>query len=258
MRTRRRWASPSTIRWSTHSRRIVPISRSAKPFCHGEPAEILVANAHGAQAAGDDDVAAAAGQRASDRGGQAVSAFGGAHLGFGVLGLVDPRKRLLVPIRPHDGPAIVGKFCGQFPGWVVPQQKCGHRHGGANGFEVPGRDVDDQARGRAADDPLKRMRDGFGRPVSGERTILVGAHGHGLCCALPFAARAVFHTGARDDRAAATTGIGKKVEWTGSSWRSGAPRYRDRRRARTRLLVDRRQAVTICEPDDGLAMSDRE
>jgi hypothetical protein len=34
------WASPSTIRWSTHSRRTVPISRSAKQFCHGEPAEI--------------------------------------------------------------------------------------------------------------------------------------------------------------------------------------------------------------------------
>src|SRR5215831_10036101 len=33
---------PNTIRWSTHSRRIVPISRSAKRFCHGEPTEIGV------------------------------------------------------------------------------------------------------------------------------------------------------------------------------------------------------------------------
>ena len=40
MRTRRTCASQNTIRWSTHSRRIVPISRSAKQFCHGEPAEI--------------------------------------------------------------------------------------------------------------------------------------------------------------------------------------------------------------------------
>ena len=31
---------PNTTKWSTHSRRIVPISRYAKPFCHGEPAEI--------------------------------------------------------------------------------------------------------------------------------------------------------------------------------------------------------------------------
>jgi hypothetical protein len=31
---------PEHTKWSTHSRRIVPISRSAKPFCHGEPAEI--------------------------------------------------------------------------------------------------------------------------------------------------------------------------------------------------------------------------
>jgi hypothetical protein len=29
-------ASPKTMRWSTHSRRIEPIIRSAKPFCEGE------------------------------------------------------------------------------------------------------------------------------------------------------------------------------------------------------------------------------
>src|SRR5258706_7142015 len=28
--------SPKTMMWSTHSRRIDPISRSAKPFCQGE------------------------------------------------------------------------------------------------------------------------------------------------------------------------------------------------------------------------------
>ncbi len=55
-------------------------------------------------------------------------------------------------------------------------------------------------------------------------TILVRAHGHGLCCALPVAARAAVHIGARDDRAAATTGIGKKAEWTRSSRRSSGPR----------------------------------
>src|SRR5450759_4523950 len=33
---RRRCASPKTTKWSTHSRRIDPISRSAKPFCQGE------------------------------------------------------------------------------------------------------------------------------------------------------------------------------------------------------------------------------
>src|ERR1700738_2294081 len=33
---RRRCISPKTITWSTHSRRIDPISRSAKPFCQGE------------------------------------------------------------------------------------------------------------------------------------------------------------------------------------------------------------------------------
>jgi hypothetical protein len=29
-----RWASLNTIKWSTHSRRIVPIDLSANPFCH--------------------------------------------------------------------------------------------------------------------------------------------------------------------------------------------------------------------------------
>src|SRR3984893_7817375 len=41
--------------WSTHSRRIDPISRSAKPFCQGEAGcGRLVPNAHGAQSARDD------------------------------------------------------------------------------------------------------------------------------------------------------------------------------------------------------------
>src|SRR5467141_3023904 len=35
-RIRRRCTSPKTMMWSTHSRRIDPISRSAKPFCQGE------------------------------------------------------------------------------------------------------------------------------------------------------------------------------------------------------------------------------
>src|SRR6202008_3703935 len=34
--TRRRWVSPRTMMWSTHSRRIDPISRSAKAFCQGD------------------------------------------------------------------------------------------------------------------------------------------------------------------------------------------------------------------------------
>jgi len=33
---RRKCISPNTMMWSTHSRRIDPISRSAKPFCQGE------------------------------------------------------------------------------------------------------------------------------------------------------------------------------------------------------------------------------
>src|ERR1700751_982247 len=33
---RRRCTSPRTMMWSKHSRRIDPISRSAKPFCQGE------------------------------------------------------------------------------------------------------------------------------------------------------------------------------------------------------------------------------
>ena len=36
--------------WSTHSRRIDPISRSAKPFCHGEAGAVgLSPDAHGPQ-----------------------------------------------------------------------------------------------------------------------------------------------------------------------------------------------------------------
>ena len=40
--------------WSTHSRRIDPISRSAKLFCQGEADARLVPDAHGAQSASDD------------------------------------------------------------------------------------------------------------------------------------------------------------------------------------------------------------
>src|SRR5215472_17863308 len=36
----RRCASPKTMMWSAHSRRIDPISRSAKPFCQGEAGAI--------------------------------------------------------------------------------------------------------------------------------------------------------------------------------------------------------------------------
>ena len=35
--TPRKWASPKTTMWSTHSRRIDPINRSAKAFCQGDP-----------------------------------------------------------------------------------------------------------------------------------------------------------------------------------------------------------------------------
>src|SRR3984893_4271925 len=40
--------------WSTHSRRIDPISRSTKPFCQGGRCGKLVPDAHGAQSARDD------------------------------------------------------------------------------------------------------------------------------------------------------------------------------------------------------------
>ena len=39
-RTRRRCASPKMTTWSRHSRRTVPIIRSAIPFCHGDLGEI--------------------------------------------------------------------------------------------------------------------------------------------------------------------------------------------------------------------------
>jgi hypothetical protein len=32
--------SPKTMKWFTHSRRIDPINRSAKPFCQGEAGAI--------------------------------------------------------------------------------------------------------------------------------------------------------------------------------------------------------------------------
>src|SRR5260221_9205501 len=53
---RRRCTSPRTMMWSRHSRRIDPISRSAKPFCQGEAGAIgLSRNAHDTQSARDDD-----------------------------------------------------------------------------------------------------------------------------------------------------------------------------------------------------------
>src|SRR5438876_7433541 len=50
---RRKCASPKTTTWSTHSRRIEPISLSAKPFCQGEPGDGLVADPDGAQSVRD-------------------------------------------------------------------------------------------------------------------------------------------------------------------------------------------------------------
>src|SRR5712672_2463340 len=40
--------------WSTHSRRIDPISRSAQPFCQGEAGAVGLSDALGAQSARDD------------------------------------------------------------------------------------------------------------------------------------------------------------------------------------------------------------
>jgi hypothetical protein len=40
--------------WSTHSRRIDPISRSAKPFCQGEAGAVGLSRMPMAQSAGDD------------------------------------------------------------------------------------------------------------------------------------------------------------------------------------------------------------
>jgi hypothetical protein len=45
---------PKTMTWSKHSRRIDPISRSAKPFCQGKAYNTLVPDAHGPQSACDD------------------------------------------------------------------------------------------------------------------------------------------------------------------------------------------------------------
>jgi hypothetical protein len=40
VRSRRKCSSPTTTMWSTHSRRIGPISLSAKPFSQGEPGAV--------------------------------------------------------------------------------------------------------------------------------------------------------------------------------------------------------------------------
>src|SRR5438132_8235720 len=54
VRIRRKCASPKTTRWSTHSRRIDPMSLSAKPFCPRRAwGDGLVADAHGAQSVRD-------------------------------------------------------------------------------------------------------------------------------------------------------------------------------------------------------------
>jgi hypothetical protein len=50
--TRRKCASPSTTRWSTHLHRIDPINLLAKPFCQGEPGAMgLSRMPHGSQSA---------------------------------------------------------------------------------------------------------------------------------------------------------------------------------------------------------------
>ena len=63
--------------------------------------------------------------------------------------------------------------------------------------------------------------------VSASSASMPRKNPHGLRRALPFAAQAAVHIGARDDRAAATTGIGKKAEWTRSRGRSSGPPCRN-------------------------------
>src|SRR5438874_7281891 len=50
---RRKCASPKITIWSTHSRRIDPISLSAKPFCQGEPGAMGLSRMPMAQSACD-------------------------------------------------------------------------------------------------------------------------------------------------------------------------------------------------------------
>jgi hypothetical protein len=63
-----------------------------------------------------------------------------------------------------------------------------------------------------ADDGTRSPR----RSAAVRATIFLCVHGHGLYCALPFAAQAAVHIGARDDRVDATTGIEKKLNGQGS------------------------------------------
>ena len=104
----------------------------------------------------DDEVAAAAGERAADRGRQPVASERGRELQLGVLGRADPgvRKQAIVQRRAHDRAAVVGVFAGESfriadandpPPRVMAEDKGRECDRGADRFETARRHRDDQA-----------------------------------------------------------------------------------------------------------------
>src|SRR6516164_4076555 len=128
----------------------------------------------------DNEVAAAAGEGATDRGGQPVATAGGGKFQFSVLGQADPglRKQAIVEGRAHDGAAVVGVFAGQTlsiadtddpPCRVVAEDEGGECDRRTDRLEATRWHRDDQALGLALKHLRQRKSDGLDMPVWGER-----------------------------------------------------------------------------------------
>src|SRR6516165_7161029 len=128
----------------------------------------------------DNEVAAAAGEGATDRGGQPVATAGGGKFQFSVLDRTNPslRKQAIVEGRAHEGAAVVGMLAGQSlsiadtddpPCRVVAENEGGEYDRRTDRLEATRWHRDDQALGLALKHPRQRKSDGLDMPVWGER-----------------------------------------------------------------------------------------
>ena len=129
-----------------------------------------------------DDVGAAAGQHAADRGRQTKAALGRRELGERLAGRGEPgRKQRLVPRRGHQQPAVAGEFFGEVlgvgdvddvQGRVVAEQPSRQGDGRRERLQVPRRHVDDQPAGLSVTNALQFRRQRL--DVPGRRIGLPG------------------------------------------------------------------------------------
>ena len=158
----------------------------AVPLLEVEPPRIGVRVGGLHRVVDNHDVAAAAGEGASGRGGEPEAALRRHELGLCRLGGIEPSRgeEALIPGRRHHRPAIARVLGGEVgriadaddaPRRIAAQQPGRQRHRRADRFEAARRHQDDEALDLARGHTLKRIADGLEVPVGPEG--LAGADG---------------------------------------------------------------------------------